>query len=47
MNLPSGFQARFRQCLDEIVPVHIVEEYVLASIAAAHDVVGGGGILDS
>jgi len=47
VNLPTRFLTGFRQGLNEIVPVHIVEEYVLASIPAAHDVVSGTWILDS
>jgi hypothetical protein len=36
VNLPARFSARLGQSFDEILPVHIIKENVLASIAATH-----------
>jgi len=36
VNLPAGFLARLGQGFDEILPVHIIEENVLATISTAH-----------
>jgi hypothetical protein len=47
MHLESRLLTGFSQCPDEILPVHIVLEYLLAPIPAAHDVVNGSGKLHS
>src|ERR1035437_8420646 len=47
VDLKAGFLAGFRQGLEEILSIHIVQENVLAAISAAHDVVDGPLILDS
>jgi hypothetical protein len=47
MNLPPGLLAGFGEGLEEILPVHIVEEDVLAPVTAAHDVVNGAWKFDS
>jgi hypothetical protein len=47
MHLPIGLLARLGQCLEEILPVHIVEINVLAPIPAAHHMVDGSSKIDS
>jgi len=47
MHLPASLLTRFSQGLDEIVPVHVIEENPFALIATAHDVIHGAGILHS
>ena len=47
MHLPISFLAGFGQGLDEILPVHIVQGYVLPPVTAAHDVVNGARIFDA
>lgn len=47
MHLPCSFLAGLGQCLEKILPVHIVQENVLALVATAHDVVHGTGVLDA
>jgi hypothetical protein len=39
VHLPFGFQTRFSQCFDKIVPVNVVHIDVLAPITPAHDVI--------
>jgi hypothetical protein len=47
VQLPSSFMTGLRKRLDEVLPVHIIEEYILATIAPAHEVVNRSGILNS
>jgi hypothetical protein len=39
--------ARLGQRFDEVLPVNVVQEYSLAPVAAAHDVIHGASILDA
>jgi hypothetical protein len=47
VQLPSSLMTRLRKRLNEVLPVHIIEEYILATIAPAHEVVNRSGILNS
>jgi len=47
MHLPIGLLARLGQCLEEILPVHIVHIDVLAPIPTAHHMVDGSRKIDS
>jgi hypothetical protein len=47
MHQPVGLQTSVGEGLDEVVPVHIVQEDVIALVATAHHVIHGAGILDS
>jgi hypothetical protein len=47
MNLPVRRLAGFRQRLEKILPVHIVQENILPPVAAAHDMVHGARILNA
>ena len=47
MHLPAGFLARLGQCLEEILPVHIVQVDVLAAVATAHYMIHGTKVLDA
>jgi hypothetical protein len=47
MHLPVGLLTPFGQCLDKVVPIHIVEENVIALVATAHHVIHGTRVLDS
>jgi hypothetical protein len=47
MHQPVGPQTSFGEGLDEVMPIHVVEEDVIAPVATAHDMVHGDGILDS
>ena len=38
MHLPVGFLACRGKCLDEVLPVNVIEEYILPPIIAAHGV---------
>ena len=44
VNVPARFLAGF---LEKILPVHIVNEDVLTTITAIHDVIDGAGVFDS
>ena len=46
VNLPVRFLARFGQRLEEILPVHIVQEDVLTPVTPAHDMIHGPCIFD-
>src|ERR1044071_1446934 len=39
VNLPISFLARLSQGFEEILPVHNIQENILASVASTHDVV--------
>jgi hypothetical protein len=41
MHLPSGLLARLGQGLYEVLPIHVIQENVLAPISSAHHVVDG------
>jgi hypothetical protein len=43
---PSGFPARLGQRLYEVVPIHAIQENVLAQISWAEHVIHGTGILN-
>ncbi len=45
VHLPAGLLACLGQRLDEIVPVHVIQEDPLPPVAPAHDMVCGAGIL--
>ena len=47
MHLPAGLMTGFGQGFEEILPVHTIQEDVLATISATHDVVDRAGILYS
>ena len=47
MHLPIGFLARLGQRLDEVLPVHVVQENLLPPVATAHHVIHGPRILDA
>src|SRR5687768_18375338 len=47
VHLPAGFLAGFGQRFEEIMTANVVEEDILAPIAAAHQVVNGTRKLDS
>ena len=47
VHLSAGFLAGFGQGFEEIMTIDVVEEYILAPIAAAHQVVDGARELDS
>ena len=47
MHLPIRLLTGLGQGLDEVMPVHVVQEDVLALVATAHHVIHGAGILDS
>src|SRR3954466_483654 len=47
MDLPIGLLTGLGQRLEEVVPVHIVEEDVVALVAAAHHVIHSPGVLKS
>jgi hypothetical protein len=47
VNLKTSLLARFCQSLEEILPIHIIEEDLVPSVTTAHYVVNGTGILNS
>jgi hypothetical protein len=47
MRLPAGPLAGLSQRLYEVMPIHVIEENVVALIATAHDVIHRSGILHS
>jgi hypothetical protein len=47
VNLKTGLLTGFGQGLEEILPVHVIEENGFLAIAPAQDVVNGPGILDA
>jgi hypothetical protein len=47
MHLPIGFLARFSHCLNEVLPVHVIQENPLPQVATAHDVIHSPRILDA
>jgi hypothetical protein len=47
MHLPIGFLARFGQRLDEVLPVHVIQEDLLAPVATAHHLIHRPRILDA
>jgi hypothetical protein len=47
MRLPSGLLTRFGKGLEEIVPVNVMQEDVLTSVSATHDVVHGTWIFNA
>ena len=44
MHLPTGFLARFGQCLDEVLPIHVIDKNGLPPVSSAHDMIRGTGI---
>ena len=44
---PAGLVASLRQRLEEILPIHIVQEDVLAPASPAHDMIHGPRVLDA
>jgi len=46
MHLPSGLLARLGQRLYEVLPIHVVQENVLAPIPSAHHAVDGASIFN-
>ncbi len=47
MHLPASLLTRFGQGLEEVVPVHVVQEDVLAPVPTAQDMIDRAGILES
>jgi len=47
MHLQVGFQTRFSQCFDIIVPVNVVHVDVFAPIAPVHGVINSSLIFNS
>jgi hypothetical protein len=47
MDLPSGFDTRLGQSLEEALPIRVILENGLAPVAAIHDVVKRAWILNS
>ena len=47
MDLPIGFSARFGQSLQEILPIHVINEYILLAITSIHHVVNCARIFHS
>jgi len=45
MHLPAGLLTRFGQGLEEILPAHVIQEYLLPAAASGHDMVYGAGVL--
>ena len=47
MHLPGGFLARFGQRLDEILPIHVIQEDVLPPVAPAHEMIHRSRVLEA
>jgi len=47
MHQPTGLQTSLGEGLAGIMPVHVVEEDVIALVATAHHVIQGAGVSDS
>src|SRR5437867_3419256 len=47
IGLPPGFLTRLGEVFEKILPVHVVEENILAAVATVHDVVNGTWVLDT
>jgi len=47
MHLRTGFLTGFREGLDEILPVHIIQKYAFAAIPAAHQVIHRTRVLNA
>jgi hypothetical protein len=47
VHLPVALLARFGQCLEKLLPIHIIEVYVVPPISTTHDVVNGTRIFNS
>ena len=47
VNPPVRFLAGFRQRLEEILPIHIIQKYILPPVPPAHDMIHRPGILDT
>jgi hypothetical protein len=46
-HLPTRFWARFRQRLEEVLTIRVVQKYVSPAVTPAHDILDGGGIFRS
>ncbi len=47
MHLPAGLLAGFSQGFNEVLPVNVVQEYLLAAVASADNVTHGPGVLNA
>ena len=47
MHLPAGLLAGLSQGFNEVLPVNVVREYLLAPVASAHNVIHGPGVLNA
>ena len=47
MHLPAGLLAGLSQGFNEVLPVNVVQEYLLAPVALAHNVIHGPGVLNA
>src|SRR5438034_1163018 len=47
MHLPAGLLAGLSQGFNEVLPVNVVQEYLLAPVASAHNVIHGSGVLNA
>jgi hypothetical protein len=47
VNLKTCLLAGLSQSFEEILPIHIVQENLVPTVATAHDVVKGTWVLDS
>ena len=47
MHLPAGLLAGLSQGFNEVLPVNVVQDYLLAPVALAHNVIHGPGVLNA
>jgi len=47
MHLPAGLLAGLSQGFNEVLPVNVVQEYLLPPLASAHNVIHGPGVLNA
>src|SRR5439155_7992323 len=47
MHLPACLLARLSQSFQKVLPIHIIDENLLASIISAHDMVNRAGIFNA
>jgi hypothetical protein len=47
VDLPASLFARLAQCVDETLPIGVIQENVLAPVAKVHGVVNGARVPDS
>ena len=47
VDLPGGFMAGLSEGFEEILAIHIIEENILAAVAAAHDVINRAWIFNA